>query len=51
MHLWLGVFVGFIITLMLGLNYPGIGHLFGGFIGGLIAGAIVRGVGRGLVAG
>jgi hypothetical protein len=39
------------LTLMLRFNYPGIGHVFGGFIGGLFAGAIVRGAGRGVLAG
>lgn len=50
-RLWLGIFVGSTLTLLLGLNYPGIGHVFGGFIGGLFAGVIVRGAGRGVLAG
>jgi hypothetical protein len=41
--IWLGAFVGFLITLVLGWLFPGIGHLIGGFIGGLAAGVIARG--------
>jgi hypothetical protein len=33
----LGAFVGFVITLLLGWLFSGIGHLIGGFIGGLLA--------------
>jgi|WetSurMetagenome_2_1015567.scaffolds.fasta_scaffold03158_9 hypothetical protein len=41
--LWVGAFVGFVITLLLGLLFPGIGHLIGGFIGGFVAAIIARG--------
>ena len=41
--IWLGAFVGFVITLFLSSLFPGIGHLIGGSIGGLAAGIIARG--------
>ncbi len=41
--LWLGALVGFLITLVLGWLFPGIGHLIGGLIGGFVAGIIARG--------
>lgn len=47
----LGAFIGFIITVILGIIYPGVGHIFGGFIGGLIAGLIARGIIGGAIAG
>ena len=47
----LGAFVGFIITVVLGIIFPGVGHIFGGFIGGLIAGLIARGIIGGAIAG
>jgi hypothetical protein len=41
--IWLGAFVGFLTTLLLGWLFPGIGHLIGGLIGGFAAGIIARG--------
>ena len=45
--IWLGAFVGFLLTVVIAFLFPGIGHLVGGFIGGLVAGLIARGAGRG----
>jgi hypothetical protein len=42
-NLWLGAFVGFLVTLILGWMFPGIGHLVGGLIGGFVAGLIAGG--------
>ena len=47
----LGAFVGFIVTVILSIMYPGIGYILGGFLGGLIAGLIARGVLGGAIAG
>ena len=44
--IWLGAFVGFLVVLVLGFLFPGIGHLLGGFIGGIVAGLIAKGAGR-----
>jgi uncharacterized protein YqgC (DUF456 family) len=41
-NLWLGAFVGFLVTLILGWMSPGLGHLIGGFIGGFVAGLILK---------
>ena len=49
--IWLGAFVGFLVVLVFGFLFPGIGHLIGGFIGGIVAGLIAKGAGRGLIAG
>jgi hypothetical protein len=40
-NLWLGAFVGFLITMFLGFIFPFLGHLIGGFIGGLVGTALV----------
>jgi hypothetical protein len=51
-NLWCGAFVGFVVTLILGWMFPGIGHLIGGLIGGFVAGLIAgEGMGRGALAG
>jgi hypothetical protein len=51
-NFWLGVLVGFLITLSLGLVFPFFGHLGGGFLGGIVAGFVARGSrGRGAVVG
>jgi len=42
-NLWLGAFVGFLITLLFGWLFPGVGHLISGLIGGFAAGIIARG--------
>lgn len=47
----LGTFVGFLITVILGIMYPGVGHILGGLLGGLIAGLIARGMFGGSIAG
>jgi hypothetical protein len=47
----LGAFVGFLVTVGLGIVYPGVGHLLGGFIGGIIAGLVARGILGGSFAG
>jgi len=51
--LWLGTFVGFLITLILGFLFLGIVHLIGGLIvGGFVAGIIAwGGLLRGALAG
>jgi hypothetical protein len=51
-NLWLGAFVGFLVTVLLGWIIPGLGLLAGHLIGGLVAGVIARGgIGRGALAG
>ena len=47
----LGIFVGFVVTVVISLMYPGIGHIGGGLLGGFIAGLIVRGAFKGAFAG
>ena len=49
--IWLGAFVGFLVTVVIAFLFPGVGHLVGGFLGGLVAGLVARGVGKGLIAG
>jgi hypothetical protein len=43
----LGIFIGFVVTVVISLMYPGIGHIGGGLLGGLISGLIVRGALKG----
>lgn len=47
----LGALVGFIITVALGIIYPGLGYILGAFVGGIIAGVIARGIIGGAIAG
>lgn len=47
----LGTFVGFLITMILSIMYPGVGHILGGLLGGLIAGLIAGGMFGGSIAG
>ena len=49
--IWLGAFVGFLVVLVLGFLFPGIGHTGGSFISGIVAGLIMKSAGRGLIAG
>jgi hypothetical protein len=50
--LWPGAFVGFVVTLILGWMFPGLGHLIGGLVGGFVAGLIAGGgMGKGALAG
>ena len=47
----LGSLVGFLVTVILGFSYPGLGHLLGALIGGIVAGFIARGLIGGMTAG
>lgn len=47
----LGAFIGFLITVALGIIFPGAGHILGAFLGGIVAGLIARGIIGGTIAG
>ncbi len=50
-NIGLGILIGFIVTVGVGIIYPGWGFLLGAFIGGLVAGLIARGIIAGSIAG
>jgi len=47
----LAALIGLLLTVVLGIIYPGWGHLLGAFVGGIVAGLITRGIIGGSVAG
>jgi hypothetical protein len=47
----LGAFIGFLITVVMGILFPGAGYIIGGFLGGIVAGLIARSALGGVFAG